>query len=723
MEGRHRTRRARSPTAPQFRLGLREDERYPGCMRASAVLLALALCGCSMEAPAARDHVDALFSALDSTPVGTWTLRAWGNASFEDHARLVYHAKMEKVLLVSSRPNRGVFAWNGSDWSRLSDASGTLFMQGATYDELRARVVLFGGLAADHVGADSSRSTWIWEGGAWKEQLLSGPLGGGGANLVYDAARDRVVLTGGASHTNGTVRGDTWLFDGSAWTKAAVAESPGSQYAGAAFDRARGLIVLVRPADQKTSETWEWDGTVWSRPVTTTPLPYEYSYSLAYDETGKRVVSMVGGALWAWSGSAWSRVDAGDGREPERQRATIAYDAARGRLVAQNATSSTWEWDGVSWLELPPKRPQPRKEAAHAYDSARKRVIYFGSVTEADDATWEWDGESWLRGPPASSATPTGLAMAYDSKRSRAVVVVDNETLEYDGTAWIEVGAAPGSMPLLAFDAARGLTVGLIGSATWTWDGATWRQIAVAGPTSARDSALAYDAQRARIVRFGGYRDGTGSSQIDETWEWDGASWSLVSPLARPSARGGHALAYDSRRGRIVLYGGYRHNEVWEYDGTTWVQRLTPTAPPGSFSNGLVFDEQRNRMLFYASEGTLWEYQPVGDACSANEQCPSGSCVSGVCCDRACTSSCEVCSSAQGARQNGVCELLPDAGPRCMSSEVVDGGSADGASTSAGKGAGGCSLQRRTAPGSDDRTWFGLVLAALALRRGRTKRA
>src|SRR5690606_32095077 len=132
---------------------------------------------------------------------------------------------------------------------RVADASSSLFMQGAAYDEARERVVLFGGLGADHVGADNSRSTWSWEGGAWQEQMLSGPAAGGGATLVYDAAHDRIVLTGGAAHTNGTPREETWLFDGEAWTKADAPESPASQYAGAAYDRARELVVLVRPVD------------------------------------------------------------------------------------------------------------------------------------------------------------------------------------------------------------------------------------------------------------------------------------------------------------------------------------------------------------------------------------------------------------------------------------------------------------------------------------------
>ena len=253
--------------------------------------------------------------ALDTVPTaaGVWKLRDWGDISAEDHARFVYHAGMRKVLLVSARPNRGVFAWDGTNWDRIADPSkSSLFMQGAAYDEMRDRVVVFGGLEADDANARGSRVTWVLEGKTWSEAASNGPLAGGGANLVYDVARDRVVLSGGADHTNGTPRNDTWLFDGVEWTKSDAAETPGSQYAGSAYDRARSLVVLVRPVGGTGSETWEWNGTTWARIAETTSLPYEYSYSLAYDETAQRVVALVQGALWSWNGSGWARVDSSD---------------------------------------------------------------------------------------------------------------------------------------------------------------------------------------------------------------------------------------------------------------------------------------------------------------------------------------------------------------------------------------------------------------------------
>ncbi|WP_437931300.1 hypothetical protein WMF37_19410 [Sorangium sp. So ce291] len=70
------------------------------------------------------------------------SFRDRADVSFEDHARFVYHAGMERVLLVSGRPNRGVFSGDGRDWSHVADANSCLFMQGGAYDEAHDRVVV-----------------------------------------------------------------------------------------------------------------------------------------------------------------------------------------------------------------------------------------------------------------------------------------------------------------------------------------------------------------------------------------------------------------------------------------------------------------------------------------------------------------------------------------------------------------------------------------------------
>ena len=53
---------------------------------------------------------------------------------------------------------------------------------------------------------------------------------------------------------------------------------------------------------------------------------------------------------------------------------------------------------------------------------------------------------------------------------------------------------------------------------------------------------------------------GNDGQRLNDTWEWDGVSWELITPTdpegdGNPSARDSHALTYDVSRGRVVLFG------------------------------------------------------------------------------------------------------------------------------------------------------------------------
>ncbi|MBI5528052.1 MAG: hypothetical protein HY897_17100 [Deltaproteobacteria bacterium] len=107
---------------------------------------------------------------------------------------------------------------------------------------------------------------------------------------------------------------------------------------------------------------------------------------------------------------------------------------------------------------------------------------------------------------------------------------------------------------------------------TWEWDGAvgTWTDRTPAGtkPSARNYHALAYDSARGRVVLFGG-DDG---SRRQDTWEWDGSAgmWIDRTPAGtKPSARANHALAYDSARWKVVLFGGFDGSykqDTWEWD-------------------------------------------------------------------------------------------------------------------------------------------------------------
>lgn len=93
--------------------------------------------------------------------------------------------------------------------------------------------------------------------------------------------------------------------------------------------------------------------------------------------------------------------------------------------------------------------------------------------------------------------------------------------------------------------------------------------------------AIAYDSTRQRVVLFGGNH--SGGDLASDTWEWDGTTWQQQLPVTHPAARV-TSVTYDEARRRIVLFGGYSRSgsfsDTWEWDGVNWTQRQPAVVPP-----------------------------------------------------------------------------------------------------------------------------------------------
>src|SRR5262249_38661726 len=99
-------------------------------------------------------------------------------------------------------------------------------------------------------------------------------------------------------------------------------------------------------------------------------------------------------------------------------------------------------------------------------------------------------------------------------------------------------------------------------------------------PSGLQSHAMAYDSARARVVVFGGQN--SDQQRVGSTFVWDGVVWTRPSNSG-PPARTGHAMAYDSIRGRVVLSGGEGLNDLgdpWDWDGFSWSQRSSTGPSP-----------------------------------------------------------------------------------------------------------------------------------------------
>jgi hypothetical protein len=138
---------------------------------------------------------------------------------------------------------------------------------------------------------------------------------------------------------------------------------------------------------------------------------------------------------------------------------------------------------------------------------------------------------------------------------------------------------------------------------TWEWDRTSWRQrFPVDAPSARTGHALAYDAARRRVVLFGGSNV---TGVLADTWEWDGMTWTRRVSTLSPPARAGHAMTYDPVKRVVVLFGGSStaaarlHDDTWEWNGREWSERITANRPQGRVDHGLAYDSNRRRVVLF----------------------------------------------------------------------------------------------------------------------------
>jgi hypothetical protein len=128
-------------------------------------------------------------------------------------------------------------------------------------------------------------------------------------------------------------------------------------------------------------------------------------------------------------------------------------------------------------------------------------------------------------------------------------------------------------------------------------------------PDQRRGSTIAWDGDHNLLMLFGGKSWVTDQQNGDQTWTWDGTSWTLREPQTRPNING--TLVWDRTRHRMVLYDGGA--ETWEWDGSNWksfAQNVTPMRSEAA----MAWHGGRSRVvLFGGTLGTsnlndLWEW-------------------------------------------------------------------------------------------------------------------
>ena len=192
-----------------------------------------------------------------------------------------------------------------------------------------------------------------------------------------------------------------------------------------------------------------------------------------------------------------------------------------------------------------------------AFLPGRNRTYLFGGSSGSIE-TWAWDGKYWTQVARIGPDGRTAHSTTFDPTRGHIVLF----------------GGQPSPGKAL--------------QDTWAFGGEEWTQLEDLGPTPRHDHATAYDVTRSRLVLFGGLQSSNGTTGVvGDTWEWDGTSWTQIEETG-PAPRCGHAMAYDSLKQRILLFGGLVGTggggvlqpvgDTWEWDGASWTQ-VADTGP------------------------------------------------------------------------------------------------------------------------------------------------
>jgi hypothetical protein len=633
------------------------------------------------EAAAAAVNIEALDAedgralVVSTTPVWRQHVPGPSPSARGGHA-LAYDPVTGKTLLFGGYGEAGrskdTWSWDGSSWTKYPDAEihpRARNVHGLVFSGIAGGIFLFGGaeLAA---GFGRLNDSWVWRNDAWEERTNADdeipPLDY--YAFAYDSRRGRVVLFGGRDADNAP-RAETWEHDGVRWILRTTAHAPLPRYAAAmTYDAARARTVLFGGADQRRDfgDTWEWDGDDW---IDRSPAPVlspraRGEHALSYDAERQTVLlfggRFEGGTLddtWEWNGDTWTLVQGTIAPSPRYWHA-MSSDSARRKIVLFGGYkitgeyfADTWEWDGAEWREHTPSpdAPPPRSNASLVYHREADQMLLFGGFDGAERPlgdTWIWADRGWTEESPTLSPPPRGgQAAVYDPSRNRVLLFGGfgftflDDLWAWDGAAWSPImtpARTPSARadPGLAYDPVNerallfgGASLGpsdtiVIRNDLWIFDGTAWRELTPEEPWPAPRirSAMVFDEARSSAIIFGGVGDDP-LAPFDDTWTWDGSSWSRFGGDSSPSPRHASGAAYAVGRESMLLFGGSSSTEgatrdTWEWNGRRWSPiPVLGLLPSGRFDAGFAYDEKRDRAIVFGGSDVLLldTTRPLGD--------------------------------------------------------------------------------------------------------------
>ena len=251
---------------------------------------------------------------------------------------MVFDEARGEVVLFGGMDHAGQYqnktwVWDGVTWTRKTPVHSppAQFNSVMAYDRLRQTVVLC------NSELPVSPGTWIWNGSDWSENQSAVQPYVGQGDMAYDPRDQTLLLV--ATGSSGS--GETWRFDGANWSKLAPTNHPRmgrNSQDELVFDEARNEMVFVCWTPQ---QTWVWTGSDWERRYPSTTFSVG-SQNVVYDSARQKIVHQSHPSwhddryqhnqTYEWDGTNWSKIATAH-NTPKTTSFAMAYDRVRQQTV------------------------------------------------------------------------------------------------------------------------------------------------------------------------------------------------------------------------------------------------------------------------------------------------------------------------------------------------------------------------------------------------------
>lgn len=302
---------------------------------------------------------------------------------------------------------------------------------------VKARWIWPVGLSALLVGVGVGGAWWYFtlpQGGWQRIQPQHTPGGRCCGMVAYDPNRHTAVLFGGATQNLGMVSdqvSDTWEWNGDDWVKINTPTQPLPRLNGAmVYDEARKEMVLFggQYRAARLNDTWIYRDGDWKYMANDgSPLPpVRTGHKLFFDPDRQKVI-LAGGYggknskgeeifysdTWEWDGLTWKEIPS-----PKPAFILASYSFARdpiqGRIVVMNY-SNTLAWSGDRWTELTASHAPTARMDASMGELPGTGVLAFGGYRDNVylDDTWLLRSTAWERVTSPLRPTPRTTTMTF----------------------------------------------------------------------------------------------------------------------------------------------------------------------------------------------------------------------------------------------------------------------------------------------------------------------